>query len=291
MLGMLLVLFGAISYGVLSTIVTFAYRDGFSPNQVVVSQLLFATILLWTIHFLQKGKKTSQKNWWKLLGVGLTVGFTSIFYYGSLQYISASIAIVLLFQFTWIGILIDAVVRRTLPKKDKVVSVIFLVIGTLLAGGVLESELHLSFIGVVLGLLSAVSYSLFILFSGNVSLDVNPWTRSAIAMTGALVIGSIVFPPNAFFFQVIVDGMFKWGVLLALFVVISTVCFTIGAPKIDAGLAIILSSAELPTAVFMSYYVLNESIKPLRWLGVAVILVGIAIPELYRRLGKLPARQ
>jgi len=282
MLGILLVFIGACSYGILSTFVTFAYQDGFTVNEVVGSQMFFGCLLTWALALCFKGGRAAKKDWLALFGVGATVAATGIFYYMCLQFVSASIAIVLLFQFTWIGILIDALSKRAIPPKEELIALLLLVIGTVLAGGVFNSEQHLSFLGIVLGLLAALSYALFILFSGRVSLHVNPWRRSAIVMSGSLLLAFIVYPPTFLWSGALGDGLLLWGGLLALFVVVSTVCFTIGVPRIDAGLAIILSSAELPTAVVMSRYVLQENVHLLQWIGVAIILLGIAVPEIYR---------
>jgi drug/metabolite transporter (DMT)-like permease len=48
-------------------------------------------------------------------------------------------------------------------------------------------------------------------------------------------------------------------------------------------LATILSAAELPMAIFMSSVVLHEDVSALQWLGVVIILLGIAVPELARK--------
>jgi len=65
--------------------------------------------------------------------------------------------------------------------------------------------------------------------------------------------------------------------------VIPPICFAIGVPKSGGGLASILSAAELPVAVFMSGIILHERVTMLQWIGVAVILIGVALPELLIR--------
>ncbi|UZW65337.1 hypothetical protein OC195_14365 [Priestia flexa] len=41
--------------------------------------------------------------------------------------------------------------------------------------------------------------------------------------------------------------------------------------------------SELPTAVFMSTFVLHESVASIQWMGVILILAGIAFPSLKRK--------
>ncbi|MNW12838.1 hypothetical protein D3C71_2106250 [compost metagenome] len=59
--------------------------------------------------------------------------------------------------------------------------------------------------------------------------------------------------------------------------------FAIGVPHIGGGMATIMSAAELPTAVTMSFIVLHESVSGLQWFGVIITMLGIALPELLKR--------
>jgi len=285
----ILVFLGACSYGVLSTIVKFAYDAGFTVNEVVGSQLTIGTLLSWLVVLIMRGGKAGRRDWLPLMAVGLCTGLTGIFYYASLQYLSASIAIVMLFQFTWIGVLLEALLRRQWPTRSQMLALGLLVAGTVLASGLLEQSHTFSLVGIIFGLLSAVSYALFIMLSGRVALQVSGWTRNAVTMTGSLLITYLVFPPVFLVNGALAAGLWKYGSLLALFVVISILCFTIGVPRIGATLAMILGSAELPTAVLMSRFILQENVSLWQWAGVAVILIGIILPELAAQRERAPA--
>lgn len=284
----ILVFVGACSYGVLSTIVKFAYDAGFTVDEVTGFQLLTATILSWLLVLIFGGKQAGKKDWLALLGTGLCTGLTGIFYYASLQYMAASLAIIMLFQFTWIGMLLESVLSRKLPERSKLVALVLLLAGTVLASGVMETEQQFTLAGVVLGLLAAVSYSLFIMLSGRVALHVSSWSRNAVLMTGAMIMTFIVYPPRFLVNGAIGEGLWLYGTGLALFVLISILCFTFGVPRIGATMAIILGSAELPTAVISSRFVLQEQVTLVQWIGVVVILLGIAVPELVKLRVKAP---
>lgn len=286
-----LVLIGACSYGVLPIFVKFAYDKGFNVSQVSGIQIFFGFCMLWLFQLARHGfVKVNRRQWGSLLAVGLTMGLTSIFYYYSLQYVSASLAIVLLFQFTWIGILIEAIANRRLPTKDKFVAVIFLIIGTLLAADLsgLNKD-SFSFLGWVSGGLSAFTYAFFIFFSGKIAVELNSVLRTTIILTGGMLIISIVFPPHFIYDGSLWNGLFMWGILLAFFgAVLPTLFFAMGVPRIGSGTATILGAAELPTAILMSSFFLQESVTFLQWMGVLFILIGIGFPEMihWRRLKK-----
>lgn len=163
-----LVFLGACSYGILSTIVKLAYGQGYSPAEVIGGQMFFGFVLTWIPALFFLRTKPGKKQLLLLVGVGLAVGSTGILYYNALRFIPASIAIVLLFQFTWMGVLAEAILTKRIPDKPTLFSLVLLLFGTLLAGGVWETggiaQFHI--MGVVLGLLSGVSYTLFLLFSG-----------------------------------------------------------------------------------------------------------------------------
>ena len=111
--------------------------------------------------------------------------------------VPASIAIILLFQFVWVGIIIEAVATKTLPSKEKVISVIFLLAGTFLSSGLLEKSAgDFDTTGIILGLLSAVTFATYIFVSGKVAVEVPSLPRGVLLMAGALTLVMIVFPPT-----------------------------------------------------------------------------------------------
>jgi drug/metabolite transporter (DMT)-like permease len=229
-------------------------------------------------------QRVSIKQWIQLLLAGTTIGLTGIFYYASLQTLPASIAVVLLFQFAWIGVLIEALIERKIPDRLTLFALIPIVIGTLLAGGIFQKQsFSYSWVGISLGLGAAVSYALFILYSGRSAPNVHPVMRSAIMATGGMLIVFIIFPPVFLWNGTLWNGLWLWGLLLALIgIVTPTILFTIGVPKVGGGWASILGSAELPTAVVLSSFILKEYVSLWQWLGVIVILLAITIPEWIR---------
>src|SRR6476660_4186017 len=117
--GVLLVGLGATSYGCLATFVKLAYHNKgmtgnvFTPAEVISSQFIIGIVVMLLINAYQKAKKgddvvkATPKNIRNLLLVGTSTGLTSIFYYLSVRYIDVSIAIVLLMQTVWMGVLLE----------------------------------------------------------------------------------------------------------------------------------------------------------------------------------------
>ncbi len=278
----LLVFLGACSYGSLSTIVKLGMNDGFRMKQLVGSQYFFGWCMLLLLVLLFSRKKLGLKTGGKLLAAGITISLTGIFYGFAVEQLPASIAIVLLFQFTWIGVILEAVVDRKLPSREKVISMVILLIGTVLAGGILEPSIGgITTTGVIFGLMSAVSFAFYIFVSGRVATQVPAVNKSLYMTTSAMVIIMTVFSPSFLYDGAITDGLWKYGLPLGLLgIVIPVLFFSIGVPKLGSGLGAILGAAELPAAVVASVLVLQEEVSLLRWIGIIVVLIGIAAPQI-----------
>jgi drug/metabolite transporter (DMT)-like permease len=234
------------------------------------------------VPFLFTKKSYSIKDTLYLAFAGTTTSFTSIFYGKSLETIPASIAVVLLFQFTWIGIIIEAIANRKLPSKEKLIAIIILFIGTILAGGGSINHLFtLDPTGIIFGLLSGISFAFFIFVSGRVAVHLPSITRSFLMTSGAFLFLLFILSPNFIVNGSLGDGLWKYGSLLGLFgVLLPVLLFSIGTPKIGAGLATILGAIELPTAVVASAFILNEHVSSIQIIGVLIILIGVAVPQL-----------
>ncbi|ENQ3081183.1 EamA family transporter [Bacillus cereus] len=278
----LLVLFGACSYGVLSTIFKLGFMNGFSTHELLGGQYVFGWIGLLVLVLLISRHKVSTKQVLSLLAVGTTMSMTGIFYAISVEELPASIAVVLLFQFTWIGVVIEAIANRTFPSREKIISIIILFAGTLFAGGVFEGiGQNFSTKGIIFGLLAAVSFSFYIFASGRVATNVPSYTKSFLMTTSATLIVCLIFPPNFLTDGALQAGLWKYAFFLGFFgVVVPVICFSIGVPKVGTGLGTILGAAELPTAIIASITLIHEVVSLLQWLGIVCILLGIFTPQI-----------
>lgn len=307
---MVSVFLGAASYGVLSTFVVLAYGEGYALGEVVGSQLLVGFLLSWLFaaYMERKAKRKAagsakeaaasnrtsvRLSWGKrliLMAAGLPTAVTGLLYYESLRYIPASLAILLLFQFTWIGVLMQAIRQKKRPDRIIYLTLAILFGGTLLAAGIIEhGGGKFNLWGVVLGLLAAVSYSLFILFSGKAVPEAPPATRSKWMMLGGMLIVFLLFTPEFLWNGELFSPLLLFGALLGLFgAFIPPLLFAYGVPHIGEGMAGILGAAELPVAVMLSSIVLQEHVSPLQWGGVILVLVGVAYPELMKLLRRYP---
>ena len=284
--GVLFVVLGATSYGMLATFVRMAYNEGYTTAEATTSQFaigilgLLAILLFKTKVKKQKLKKATRKEMFSLLIAGLSTGMTSIFYYLAVRYIPVSIGIVLLMQTVWIGVIVEMIVDGKKPGIAKIVAVMIVLIGTLMATNLINADVHLDWRGVLLGLLAAVSFTTTMFASNKIAIRLAPIKRSLfMIMGGALVVFvfGLFTQVDPYNFQIFL----KWGFVLALFgTIIPPILMNLGFPLCGIGLGSIVSSAELPVSVLMAYMFLHERVTAIQWLGILLIILAIIIMNL-----------
>ncbi|ASS76722.1 hypothetical protein CIG75_18450 [Tumebacillus algifaecis] len=287
MWAILFVLIGGASYGLISPVVKKAYEAGYTPGDVTSSQYFMAASLLLVIAAFQfRHVKQLKLRDVLLFGfLGLLSSCTSVFYYLSLSDLPASLAIVLLFQFAWIVMLIDFVMTRKKPNRAKWAAIVLILAGTVFAVDLWHTEWSgVSMSGILLGLLSSVTYSMFLYFTSYVRPGTSPWVNSAIISVAATVAVFFVFPPTFLWNGTLWDGLWVWALIIgALGQVIPPVFFNIGIPKVGGSLAGVLGSIELPVAVVAAFFLLREHVVGVQWVGIVMILLGIVVSELRMR--------
>ena len=281
--GVFLIGLGATSYGMLATFVKIAYGEGFTTPEVTIAQFVYGITGMLLITMFQKSKKgndvakASTKNISQLVLAGTSLGMTSIFYYLAVKYIPVSIAIVLLMQTVWMGVLFEMILEKKRPSTQKIISVLIVLFGTALATNLIQSKVALDWRGIALGLLAAASFTTTMFTANRVATHISSAQRSLYMLLGGAVIvtGFAIATQNTpFNFEIFM----KWGIVLALFgTIIPPLLFNAGFPLTGIGLGSIVSALELPVSVLMAYVLLGEKVIFIQWIGIILIILAIVI--------------
>ena len=285
--GVVLVALGATSYGMLATFVKLAYKEGFTTAEVTSSQFIYGIIGILFINLFQRIKnnnsatKANSKNILHLMIAGTSMGMTSVFYYLAVKYIPVSIGIVLLMQTVWMGVLLEWFLDKKAPSLQKTLAVLVIIIGTGLAINILKIDFNDTTIdwtkGLFWGLLAAASFTTTMFTANKVALGISSAQRSLFMLLG----GAIIVFSFGLFTQTTefnVEIFTKWGIVLALFgTIIPPMLLNAGFPLTGIGLGSIVSSLELPVSVLMAYFLLNEELQLIQWIGILLIIIAIVI--------------
>lgn len=306
--GVLFVGIGASIYGMLATFVKLAYEEGYTTSEVTTSQFVLGLTGLLLLNFIQTitSKKIlpspTSKEVRNLMVAGTSLGCTSLFYYLSVQYINVSIAIVLLMQSVWFSVVVESFLTKKLPNARKIISVVIVLTGTVLATNLINTEINLDVKGIFWGLMAAASYTMTMFTSNKLATHLPVLRKSIIMLCG----GSVVIFIFLFFAQIgplhfeglksvylnFTDNtehihafrysiLWKYGFVLALFgTIIPPILFNIGFPNAGLGLGSIVSSLELPVSVTMAFILLGEKVVFIQWIGIALILFAIVLMNL-----------
>ncbi|WP_099360756.1 EamA family transporter [Fredinandcohnia onubensis] len=289
--GILFVLLGAGCFGFTPVFAKLGFSYGYSLGQINIVQMLISSFLLWSITLIKRPsfKGLTKHNLPLIMMTGCFTGLTSIFYYGAMQYLPASLAIILMFQFVWIGIILEWIFSKVKPAPITVLSIFLILIGVFFASNIINGDIQgLPLKGFLFGILSAFTYAGFIFFSGKVAVDVDPLARTSLMATGSTILILIIFMrdiPSVFPLE---TNLVATAVGVSLFgAVFPPLFFAVGAPLVSGGIANILTSIELPIAILSASIILSETVTPLQWVGTAIILAAIALNELGGKLFKV----
>jgi drug/metabolite transporter (DMT)-like permease len=260
-----------------------AYNEGYTTAEVTTSQFVLGILGILLINLLQKTKnknkalKASVQNIFHLMLAGTSLGMTSIFYYLAVKYIPVSIGIVLLMQTVWMGVLLEMILEKKLPSTQKIISVIIVLLGTVLATNLFQNEVSLDWQGIMWGMLAAASFTATMFTANRVATHISSAQRSLyMLLGGGIIVFSFLIATQMTSFNF--DIFLKWGIVLALFgTIIPPLLMNAGFPLTGIGLGSIVSALELPVSVMMAYFLLNEEVNLTQWFGISLIILAIVL--------------
>lgn len=276
---------GGACYGAMATTYKLAYAAGFTSAQVVASQAWFGCLFfaLATLAGHALGHRWQRVGWklaLKLMGLGALTCLTSILYCYAMSVLPAPVALTLLFQFTWLGLVWQTVMTRRPPRLLQVASALVIVFGTVFASGVYKTGITgYDPVALLCALGAAVSCSLFVTLSGKVEAPCSSEQRGVIVCAGSVVM-SLTVCPDYVVSGVLAQGILPFAVIAGFFGMLCPVLlFGMGSPHLPAGLSTVMAAAELPAGLLIAMIVLGEPLGVVEWLGVAIILAGVCLAQ------------
>lgn len=274
----LLILIAASSYGVVTPMVKVAHQHQIPIRLLTVFQypgpMLIFAIGWWLTHKSSAGLSRRDLN--IVFWAGLAAAGTSLTYYQSLRHLPGAVAIILLFQFSWMVPMMAYAFDGKRPSIREWMAIFVIVAGTLVAAG----KVHIgraSLLGLVLGFLAGVTYAATLYLSGKFRPEVSAWGRSLLSTVVGAVIIVVMYRPWAVpAASSVLGSAVAWGSAVGLFSQALPLLFIyVAAPRLGDTATGILASAELPVAVILSALWLRETVTLWQWIGVILILVGI----------------
>lgn len=284
------VFIGGACYGFMATTYKLTYAAGYTFEQVVAAQGWVSAALFALVVLVQAacGKKWARIGWRdsaKLAGLGLITCATSTLYCFAMSVLPASVALTLLFQFTWIGIPIQMLLDHRKPTAAEVLAAVAIVVATVFASGMYRIDLaQLNVLGIVCALAAAVSCATYVTLSGRVTPACPIGQRGLLICLGTSA-ASLLVCPDFLPSGALVTGMAPYALMAGMFgMFLPALFFSLGTPHLSPASNTILASAELPAGLFIAMVVLAEPVTTLQWVGVGAILLAVALSQTAPRM-------
>ena len=275
-----MVLLGGTLYGTMSSFVKLSHSHGFRAAEISFWQAFIAAALLGLCACTvgkRSGRSLSGKDLLQLLPTGCAIGLTNYLYYESVASIPASLAIVILMQFTWFSLLMEWLLFRRKPSGAEWLTVFLILLGTLMAGKVFETEeWNVSPKGVLLALGASFTYAVYIIANGRCAGDLCWQKKSMAIMLGSSLCIFSINGARLLSGHYLCGDFFLWAFFLAVAgTTLPTALFAAGISRIGAGFSSILMTVELPVAILCARVILGERVSLLQMLGITLMLLSI----------------
>lgn len=270
------ILLASISYGSLGVVAKLAYADGVGSGALPIFQMFFGFLFFSALNIknIKHFFLIPKKNILTLSVAGFLSGLTAYLYYASLAHLTASTAVILLFQFVWIGVALEAVYARRLPSIYEIIAILLCYIGTYFGVGGISGELHT--LSVIEGFLSGAAFAGYIFISSFACTDESSEGRTFWIIFSAFAT-TLLFSFDGIF-ETDILATIGWGsVCGVLGVLIPFYIYSAYAPKIGSAATSLVGSTELPSALVISWIVLGEKLDLLQIFGAFIVMGAVAV--------------
>tara|TARA_R110001583_G_scaffold90144_3_gene231880 strand:- start:109265 stop:110200 length:936 start_codon:yes stop_codon:yes gene_type:complete len=273
LVGVLLVALSATAFGAMAIFARYAYADGAGPVAVLFLRFLLAGTVLAVSMLITRRRWPRGRN---LLVLGAMGGLfyvgQSLSFFTALNHAAAGLVALLLYLYPFLVTVLGALLLRRRLTVARMCAVLLALVGTALTlGGHLSGEP----LGIALGLLAALIYSVYFLV-GSLVLDREDPIASAtvVMLAAAIVFGGIAvaFPTP---FPATLSGWLAVGAIAVVSTVVAMVSLFAGIRRLGAADAATLSTLEPVVTVLLAAVFLAEPLQANQLLGGAVILSAV----------------
>ena len=282
--GLLLAAFGAIAFSGKAIIVKLAYRHGVDAVTLIMFRMLFALpIFAAMAWWASRGQAAlTRKDWLGILGLGFTGYYLASFLdFAGLAYISASLERLILYLNPTIVMLLGLVLyqRRTTPRQ--VLGMAISYCGVVLVFGHEISLLGANAaLGALLVFLSAVSYAMYLVYSGELVQRLGSMRLVGLASTFACVcciVQFVVLRPLNVALTVAPEVIWLSVINATLCTVVPVLMVMMAIERIGPSLAAQTGMVGPVATILMGVLLLGEPFTAWVAAGTVLVIAGIFV--------------
>jgi drug/metabolite transporter (DMT)-like permease len=286
--GVSLAAIGAVAFSIRPIFVKLAYEDMSDPVALLALRMIFSLPFFILALALYRGPSSGQKlppiaarDALALAGLGFVGYYLSSFLdMIGLQYIAAGVGRLILFMYPTIVVVISAVVlRKPITRRELIALAITYAGVALVLSGQFDKTSENFWLGALLVMLSAVTFSVYLVGSGEVVLRLGSIRFTAYATAAASVYCIVQFmalrPLSAL---VLPTRVYLLALCMALFSTVMPVFMMAEALRRIGASRVAMISALGPVATVVSGYLgLDEKMSLVQSAGGLLVVVGVLI--------------
>lgn len=278
------IVLSAIGFSLMPVFAKTAYKGGTDVTTVLFFRFLFALVFIWAYIFIKKLDfriKRKQILMLFILGSILYSG-SAISLFNAYRFISAGLAQVLIYTYPVWVLVIAVLLFKDKIRAYKIYAIVLSMIGTTLVA--YSPGQKFSAIGVILALIGALSYALYVAFIDNGEFkDIHPVVMTGYILLAAAVTFALYGTIRGELTITISSAGWLSIALLAFFSTsVAILAFCSGAKIIGSGRAAIVSTIE-PIATFIFGFIfLGEKVTYNMIFGGAVIIMAIVSINVFK---------
>ncbi len=281
--GLVLASLGAIAFSGKAIIVKLAYRHGVDAVTLIMYRMLFAlpifAVMAW---WASRGKPPlSRQDWWGVLGLGFTGYYLASFLdFAGLAYISASLERLILYLNPTLVLLLGLVLYKRKIQRQQALGMLLSYAGVMLVFG---HEIDLqgadAALGALLVFLSAISYAIYLSFSGELVQRLGSLRLVGLATTVACLLCLAQFAVLRPWSAALVAPEVLWLSVLnaTLCTAVPVLMVMMAIERIGAGLAAQTGMIGPMSTILMGVVLLGEPFTAWVAAGTALVIAGIFV--------------
>ncbi|MBR4136362.1 MAG: DMT family transporter [Bacteroidales bacterium] len=276
--GYLAGIIAAVAYGTNPLGALFLYQEGFNPPSVIFYRFTFAVIILAIILLVKKVPFRINKFEFKvLLSLGVLFAASALSLYTSFKHLDSGVASTILFAYPVMVAVIMAVFFKERASMMMILSIVLSIIGILLLYQG-DGEAKMSLWGVILVLISSLTYAVYIVVVNRTQISMPPFKMTFYIMAfAAVVIGIYSFcVPGSRIMAIPSWTALGWICMVAIVpTIIAMTMLNIGILHAGSTPTAILGALEPVTAVCISVLVFDGLFTVRLVCGIVLILAAV----------------
>jgi drug/metabolite transporter (DMT)-like permease len=265
----------ALCFGAMPVFARRAYQDGVDPSTLLLLRFTAAAAVMWALVAWRGTRLPRGRALATLVGMG-AVGYAgqAFSYFTALTLASAGLVALLLYLYPALVALLSWAVLRHPLSRLQLAALGMALLGSLLTIGRAGDGAPL---GIALGLLAALIYSVYILVGARLPADVTPTASTAVVTSSAAVVYGVVAAVAGVRLPASLGG---WLAILAVAVVgtvLAIAFFLAGLERLGAVRASVYSTLEPAFTLGLAALLLGEEVGALRLAGGALILGAVLL--------------